>query len=112
MSEKEHLLEVARAAWAMPSEDWSADGPVMKLRHRIVDFDGLEALLAALRGYHPDGPVPQEIVAEIWGLPFYLTIWTQSVEHRDGAQPRLHQIIHDIVVELHRLLGTPTNHHA
>jgi hypothetical protein len=107
MLAEEALLSVVHAAWEMPSSDWSTHGPVVKLRHLIVDHEGLEGLVAALRDYSPPSAPPPEVVAEIWSLPFHVAAWAKLVEQDAGPQPRLRSIERDIQAELNRLLGTP-----
>lgn len=107
MLSDEALLKVVRAGWEMPSSDWSTHGSVIKLRHLIVDQDGLQGIVTALRNYKPVGVPSPEVIAEIWSLPFHIAAWRRLVEEDRGPQPELRQIEQGIQSELHRLLGTP-----
>jgi 3-ketosteroid 9alpha-monooxygenase subunit A len=66
----DHLHWIHRAQGPIDLLEWSADGPVFRTRSRIIYGFGRESTRLT-----PDGPVPVDVSAEIWGLGFQYTLF-------------------------------------
>jgi hypothetical protein len=84
-----------------------SSGSIISLRWRRPDIEGLEELLETLRSIPTSEMLSRELVAECWAIPYYVRGFKQIAGLDAGASDNVARIEKAIVVELHRILGTP-----
>lgn len=107
MSSDQADLEVIRAAWCVSPPQNADSGSIIALKHARADIDGLRQVLAALERIQSAEQLPRELVAELWGLPYYMGAFIGAGQFQGAVKAELLALQQQFVVELHRILGTP-----
>jgi hypothetical protein len=102
-----HLIDQIRQEWRVGRPIGEQSGAIIALRHSVAKLDDLKRLLDTLRQVESTALLDRELVAECWSIPYYFRGFVQGGAFNGDLKAELARIELQIVVELHRILGTP-----